>query len=323
MSLHDASTGHGGAGNDDLYVRGTSTGYGDAGNDRLNLTGESTGHGGTGNDRLTAADQSIAFGDAGNDTLSSYGNALADGEAGNDELHLYGQGTVLGGEGDDRLYVHSASRADAVEPTPRELTTGEGADTIVIDAEDLHRPRETSTAPYHLGTVTDFDPDEDVLLFDILSDLRFAPSVTTAIGDIRTEPVDGQNAVDVHFNLYQASDPGHPASYVIRLNGVSELEARHILTVADADAWFDAPEGVATDQSVLIGTDGDDTLTPTDEIAVLAGEGDDVILAGASVVHVHGGTRDDTITANPAPGQSVSHVHGGEGDDTITVSDTR
>lgn len=118
------------------------------------------------NDVLYEAGNDTILGGAGNDAISdNYGANLIDGGAGNDFIiatdDLYNEAdTVIGGAGDDILLVDEGDL----------VTTSAGFDTVTVDLWD------GASTGYDVVTVTDFNPDEDVIELEGSSSLLRTPA---------------------------------------------------------------------------------------------------------------------------------------------------
>ena len=168
----------GGEGNDniDILVQPHSgsdivqIGEGGDGNDVLHARSDLSGH------QVVPSGNFELHGGAGDDTLSGYAGEFF-GDEGNDSIAVDGtfpdDASVEGGAGDDTIsvdrMVHFYSRYD--DDTSRvefddgnfEVSGDEGADRFEVNA-DIRYVQDGLT-PAILTTITDFDPDEDVLSF--------------------------------------------------------------------------------------------------------------------------------------------------------------
>jgi Ca2+-binding RTX toxin-like protein len=203
ISLSDSAVGFGGAGNDTLIAEDDATAYGREGNDSLTGSDNATVFGGEGDDTVLADGTGEAHGGAGNDfvwartgasgfaaegndvvyaTQGSQANAgVGDdfgvatdrsqlyGGDGNDRLEVGGASTIYGGAGDDSLTVDFTNFTGA--PTDHFVTmeSGTGADRMTISDGSTNE-----TIPASRTIITDFDPTQDQLTFEVPVDAEFS-----------------------------------------------------------------------------------------------------------------------------------------------------
>ncbi|GGX53754.1 hypothetical protein GCM10007385_22420 [Tateyamaria omphalii] len=182
----------GGVGNDTLVATSTATLLGDDGDDIMLLVQDGFADGGQGNDSISAfayedaSAETTLLGGEGDDTLQSTTNSLLtergavtlDGGVGDDRLFIGANATGLGGDGNDQLTVSIDGVADggmgddtlisrsysdeiAAEDGISTLTGGEGFDTFEIYLSDFEEETIRDVI-----RITDFDPDEDVIVLD-------------------------------------------------------------------------------------------------------------------------------------------------------------
>ncbi|MEZ5715757.1 MAG: hypothetical protein R3D85_11635 [Paracoccaceae bacterium] len=311
IRLNGFTVGNGGAGNDTIAVNnygghgvargsygddvisvlGTGEGYGNDGNDDMRAIGENASiYGGNDDDRLVVAGGGNAYGEAGNDYLLSI------------NIYPYGGGDLDGGVGDDTLVVDGTWGGVAV------LTGGVGSDSFVL-GNTIAPPNPYNTDPEAIATITDFDPDEDMLLIH-----------GAAPGAIDIHPSDSGEATVVDL-VY---DTGITASYW--LEGAPEIaldQIRFVDLPPDGDLYELATDGGLAAHSLAIvqGTAGDDVLDAESDALHLPGAGDDTIVAAAGTGNavILGGAGDDVIDVHEMIGGSVN---GGEGADTISLNGT-
>ena len=196
----------GGDGDDRLYNPSSENSdvrlYGGAGDDNVSVHGATNvGHGWSGDDFMTATSGALVYGNEGNDTLS-----IGDGSRGN------------GGDGDDTFNVVNQFTGDGVT-----LTGGKGADTY----NALVRNAYSGTAENIYMTITDFDPEEDILNVGTFYSTNEVDHV-----DI-IEAADG-NYTDVLVTFtgrYQDESEGEVTEggiATIRLEGVTGMTAEHV-----------------------------------------------------------------------------------------------
>ena len=195
--------GFGGAGNDTLIAEDNATAYGHEGNDSLtgsdNATvfggegddtvladGTGEAHGGTGNDLVWARNGASGFAAEGNDVVYATQGSVANagvgddfgvatdrsqlyGGDGNDRLEVGGASTIYGGAGDDRLTVDFTNFTGA--PTDHFVTmeSGTGADRMTIGDGSTNE-----TIPASRTIITDFDPAQDQLKFEVPVNAEFS-----------------------------------------------------------------------------------------------------------------------------------------------------
>jgi len=246
------------------------------------------------------------------------GPVQVDGGAGDDYItmaHLGEQdATIAGGEGDDTIRLDEASENTGI----RSISLGEGADVFSTTLAENPPP---DTTP--IG-ITDFDPAEDLLVFEV----RFTPSLQTLVdaGDvsmeITQEQVEGTNDTAVTFSLSNLRDDGEESiltqTVVLENSGPIPDEAirlQDIVRFSDDEIGPDVP-------LVLTGSPGEVITVEADTI-VITGTGDDEVLVNNSTTSsyldnrttVYTGAGDDTVTSLD---DDRATIFTGEGDDQIT-----
>lgn len=224
---------HGGSGND--TVSGLSSVYGDEGDDLVQGNGAL--YGGEGDDRIEAQGFDgeydgigMADGGAGNDTIVAMddtrdGSGAFHGGEGDDLLQGTGNSTLDGGAGDDLIEV----RTGVWQAAHGFVTTGEGADTVVIDSEMPETPLLENPSSDSQTLITDFDTSLDRLVLHLPAEPHFDVDVTIT-------PDAGGQFTDIVLS-YQGSVDGVPIpDHVIRLAGVSDFSAEDLVIVDEMDA---------------------------------------------------------------------------------------
>ncbi|WP_412550989.1 hypothetical protein [Shimia sp. MIT910701] len=325
-----------GAGDDTLKSFGDGMILGGEGNDVFTLGGEAEGFGGDGEDYMYISDAASGFGGDGDDTFFlKHNNSADDGAA-----------TADGGDGDDTFIMKPLSGLPE-ETVSHILTGGEGADVYAFDIDGATAIRDGDEEDNQIiATITDFDPDEDMLLLDIGAKPSFddvdelpTPEVTT------TEDPDG-GYVDVHFSWTNPLNEDNVETRTVRLEGLTEFDTSDVQLTSmfdpdsqhnetdtgDADAHRvfgltptegtdDADDLTLSENSATVLKDGDDSVEITDgSHLIYGGEGNDsieVTEANDGVTQLFGGEGDDVLTADLVQNNDTALI-GGEGDDTIT-----
>ena len=313
---------------------GTDTLTGGAGDDLLNSgRGADTLDGGEGNDTLSGGmGDDVIYGGEGNDALGGgQQDDFLDGGAGDDVLSGgAGSDTLDGGAGDDVL--DGGARSDV-------LTGGDGSDTFVQD--------------FSLGgadTITDFNPDQDVVDFRGLDGLTNI-TVSELFGDTVINAGNGntltfQNITPEQLSVENIKIDGVAVTAGANGSDISSLlqdassTGDNILSGTGSDETLDGAEGRGSDDGFDIRTDalandsdqtGEDTLeggagddTPAFFTQVrgnfdsantirTGGEGDDILEGGMANNTLEGGAGDDTLRGF----MGDDYLVGGDGDDTL------
>jgi len=178
--------------------------------------------GGEGDDELRVSgdgpdDQ--AFGGAGNDTVSAYGGAIANGGAGDDLVRVGPGSQAFGGDGDDFISVYNGVYEENGHAT---LTGGAGQDTFEASIQNFRGEDEGVFA-----LVTDFDPDEDVLVVN----QRDGNAQNNALENVTLIPAEDGSFIDVQLE-YRNRIIGDLGIAIIRLEGITDftLDQVNILT---------------------------------------------------------------------------------------------
>ena len=206
-------------------------------------------YGGSGDDVLSVGLEGTGEGGIGDDVISGRGEMS--GQAGNDSITAYGHGEMDGGSGDDNLTFDRKVYADAQqgaidlyvtgseEMIDMSATGGAGADTFTlsnqlftpeIDYQD--GPAAAGSAAEAdifatafpgsdmIGTITDFDPAEDLLVLEL-------PEAATgySLSDMTATKVDGEEAVDLEITMKHDTDATQPDLVrTIRLTGLTSFD---------------------------------------------------------------------------------------------------
>lgn len=225
---------------------GTST-------DEVNLGG--------GDDIAIVSFESVEInGGDGNDTLlSTNAGTILDGGAGDDELSAGDYATLLGGDGDDVLTYddgfHGSSNASSLDGGAGNdtlvfhdnigsesavsggagMTGGDGADTFfydltLVDGTPSFTDPDADIIRNSVGSVSDFNPDEDRLIIDLD---RAAGSEDRDVTSIELDEYDymagGTRVVgtNVVFNIEAGTD-GNPVQVTLSLPGAVGVTMNHI-----------------------------------------------------------------------------------------------
>lgn len=287
----------GGAGNDRLHAGiGDDTVLGEAGNDQvIGKAGRDSLDGGSGDDQVSghSGDDQMQGGD-GNDVLGGGDGAdtidggtgadRAIGHAGNDEMAGgSGADTLLGSEGEDTLDGGLDGDRLFGGRDGDQLSGGDGADTVIGSAADLHG-----------DTITDLS-EADLIR---LNGVRFGSA------QIDFDQPAGLLRLD--------TDSDGTFKTVIALPALGSGFFTATTSAAGDDPWTKLKFTAA---GLLDGTDGDDTLTGTDDaIDVINGRGGNDVLSGlGDDDQIDGGDGHDGVDG----GSGADTLSGGAGDDTI------
>jgi len=378
LTLRGNAQGHGGDGHDQLALSDMASGWGDDGADRIVAGGNSTGWGGDGDDTMSASGASEIYGEEGNDELAANDTAIAWGGSGNDMMYVRASGTAdagsgndaiivqggtgqgasptaLGGDGDDMISIREGTgRVDggagddilllndientAIQNAPTEVTGGDGADRFMLTSGVLDDNNPTPPTDAQIGTITDFDPDEDMLVIEAYGGhWTLSGAETVAAGD----------GIDLILKAVAPSGwlPGaEEITRTLHLDGLTELDLDSIQYVTGLSASILAP-GVffePTEISLQLGSDGADTLTvqpgqlvnagdgddsvdargyagDDPQARVLLGEGADTYVAGADApeARVFGEDGADRMTSEVGPGGGMQIMSGDAGNDMM------
>ncbi|CUH52350.1 hypothetical protein [Shimia marina] len=305
-----------GEGNDTLSSRGSGTLLGGEGNDMMEIGGTAKGYGGLGEDYMHISDAGAAFGGFGNDTFILKAPQSA----------LSGPAVADGGDGDDTFVMKPLSGLPE-DNVAHILTGGAGADVYALDIDSAISVRDGAEGDNQIvARITDFDPDEDMLLLDIgaatnmqdVDDLPM-PEVTT------TEDPDGAYT-DVHFKWTNPLNPDNVEIRTMRLDGVTGFSAGavQLTSVFDPDSAHsdDETAGAAAHRLFALtpieGTAGTDDITLSDSAATTLKGGDDTLTITGGSHLAYGGEGNDTMIVN-SDDNGAAQLFGGEGDDVITA----
>lgn len=247
------------------------------------------------------------------------------GADGDDFIVSFGANGVLsGGDGDDIIALTSGEGT---------LTGGAGEDVFVVMGD------EDSDTDTH-GVITDFDPDEDKLLFTFQQSRVASGDVlgTTSTIILDREEIETDNGVATKLTFgpapgFEDSTQGIGFSSVV-LEGVTlddftdaNIAAGRDSTPDDDDAQADFIEAVTTGMTDYddfeIGTEEGETISPsfgadsTVETAAVFGLGgdDELIAEDFFGVDLYGGDGDDRLLG----GFSTGDLFGGDGDDLLAT----
>ena len=189
---------------------------GSDGDDSINLAGiNAEGNGGQGDDLISAsfANGGILNGDAGDDTLNGWRNST---------------GLVIdGGLGNDTITDEAHLELPGADDVPDILTGGEGADSFFINfvnPEIFEGQEQVLEGDIGIvSQITDFDPDEDMLMIDInnADDAGTTDPVRTLDSFTLVEAADG-SYTDVQLVISTAGGTG-TLTATIRLDGATGL----------------------------------------------------------------------------------------------------
>ena len=366
---------NGGDGNDLIDVAFNDTVNGGSGNDTIGSTGGAVVDGGTGDDALIGQYNDTQFGGAGNDVLS--GASSMSGGDGNDTISGYYE--LSGGDGDDLLtsYANPYAAGDgdalgmsgdagndtltasadigygntpSVPGSTLVMSGGDGADLFDIQLNPVDSPigTPTSTEPTQAGTylhIADFNPDEDTLTIQINqngSELGERPLTAVII-------VNDEIVLD-----FQGQGDQTPFSTTIGLQNAEGISvddltiqyvdlAGNVSSVWEPDSNAGEVLTLPEDESGIIGTDGNDTLSvafseaytedylPRFFGAIRLGDGDDLADVEIFSPNIDGGLGNDTIVSSDIDGRilggdgddlivtyALNYIEGGDGNDTIS-----
>ncbi|MGQ0563702.1 MAG: hypothetical protein ACT4OK_01340 [Gemmobacter sp.] len=313
-------------GNDILLLDDDARGTGDRGNDLIEMAGNSQGFGGEGEDELTATGNAQAYGGAGDDNLVGTGTLYGDG--GRDLIFAAQGADAYGGNGNDIFNMREDSRA----------TGGAGRDLFAIYAQQaLFQAGD----PFAEMTVTDFDTGEDRLVIsangpiteltlreedgDTVIEASYDAAALTggqsqgAGGvSVRLEGVTGMRIEDVGIgadNVLGAGDRGFFFAPDIRGSGDDDVVLSDAATWLDAGQGDDLVEAGAGSYHAILTGDGNDTIRSSSFGRIVAGDGDDLIEIETPRLVTDDEAPPELLTA----GDIV--IHGGAGNDTILIAD--
>ena len=297
-----------GAGDDTLTSHGSGTLLAGEGNDTLELSGTAQGWGGTGQDYMHVSDAAAAYGGEGDDTFFM---EAADADA-------PGPATADGGEGADTFLIKPLTGLPE-DTVAHVLTGGAGADVYALDIDSAVAVRAGDEDDAQIvAHITDFDPNEDLLLvdlgatggFDDVQDLPM-PDITT------TEDPDGAYT-DVHFKWTNPENPDNSEIRTMRLEGVTGFSAGEV----QITSVLNTPDTALTQPLEALtpteGSDTDDALTLDASAATTLKDGDDALTMTSGSHLAYGGEGNDTLSVASSD-VGAAHLFGGEGDDVITA----
>ena len=129
------------------------------------------GWGGDGDDSLKGSDNAAVFGGLGEDKLLAEDEAAAYGGAGDDTLIASGEARAYGRAGDDWLTEDFINFTGAPTDIFVTMTGGAGADSFTISDASANEMMPTSRT-----IITDFDPAQDRLAFEVAEHAEFSQS---------------------------------------------------------------------------------------------------------------------------------------------------
>ncbi|MFY0662250.1 MAG: hypothetical protein JXR15_17280 [Shimia sp.] len=305
-----------GAGNDSLKSFGDGMILGGEGNDVFTLGGTAEGQGGAGEDYMYISDAAAGFGGEGDDTFFlKHNNSSDDGAA-----------TADGGDGDDTFIMKALSGLPE-ETVSHVLTGGEGADVYAFDIDGATAIRDGDEEDNQIiATITDFDPDEDMLLLDIGAKPSFDDVDELPLPEVSTTEDPDGGYVDVHFSWTNPLNEDNVETRTVRLEGLTEFDTDDVqlTSIFDPDSHLneeDTAEASAHRPMAFTPTEGTanaDNLTLSENSATVLKDGDDgVEITGGSHL-VYGGEGNDSIEVTEAS-DGVTQLFGGEGEDVLTA----
>ena len=304
ISARDEAVAHGNSGDDTILTFDDAQSFGGDGRDEIRAYQSSTGHGGDGDDLLRVRGDATVHGEAGEDRIffeqESNTGAAGFGGEGDDSITFFrgAEGSADGGAGDDRMTWRSFSLNGDLTADSILMTGGEGADTFEIsDGGGRYSDVADEIA---LGTITDFDPDEDRLVVDLANQFR-------VVTDIQSEQIAGEDAVELRIDVADRDTLDPLTTLVLRVNGVSTLDvdAVSVLRGTGGDDVLTQTGGGGE----IYGGSGDDTITVTDPVTatlIVPGTGADVVTVtgGADLVSIDAGDGDADVL-NVESGASI------------------
>jgi hypothetical protein len=326
------------------------TTYGTDGNDTMYARGEENIDAGAGNDMLKSFGEGMILGGEGNDVFDLGGTAEGHGGAGEDYMHISDAASGFGGDGDDTFFLQHNNSADDGAATadggagddtflmkplsglPEEavshvLTGGEGADVYAFDIDGATAIRDGDDDDTQIiATITDFDPDEDMLLLDLGAKPSFDDVDELPLPEVSaTEDPDGA-FVDVHFSWTNPLNDDNVETRTVRLEGVTEFDTSDVqlTSVFDPDSHHneDATGDAAAHRLFALtpteGTDDADNLTLSEDSATVLKDGDDSVEITDGTHLIYGGEGNDSIAVTEN-GDGATQLFGGEGDDVLTA----
>ncbi len=311
------------------------------GNDSISSTdGDDHLLGGTGSDTLHAGEGNNTLnGGAGNDTLSAGdGTDLLDGGSGDDDLDGgNGADLLLGGAGDDTLRgsdgVSDSTGTTNINETEDSDTLSGGLGNDLVrggGGDDVYRFQRGDGADYVSDEYFQTTQTELGHIFPTvemnggaLDIIEFGPGISS--GDLWMTFVNDELLIGIRdgaTDLFDLTDSITIEDWQDELNRVEEihLDDGTVLDVIDI-------------MSNISGSLGDDTITYTDEMdliadgasgndSIISGEGDDVINGGSGEDTIEAGWGQDTVYGDAGADQvngsfGDDSIFGGDGNDTI------
>lgn len=322
----------GGAGNDEIYMRGNGRAEGDAGDDTI--YGGDYALGGDGNDVLEGA--TYQGGGNGDDYLHGGGRAGVSGGDGNDTISAGGFNaatSIFGDAGNDEIGLNTLDYAVSIYG-------GLGADSIVITGSNAHV--EGGDGDDFIGTITGTDDDNylnggdgnDTISVDadwsantLIGGAGFDTYISYGNIDVSVEPEGSQVNADQTSTITGGS--GNDIFYgsssgdtLIGAGGADYLSggggADSIVGGSGRNAMFG---GVGND-TMVGGTDADSIAGGADNDAITGDAGDDIIFGGNGLDSIWGGADNDFISGENGNDSLIGEagadtLEGGDGLDSL------
>jgi Ca2+-binding RTX toxin-like protein len=289
---------------------------GGAGNDRIDFAnaaslGAATVDGGDGTDtiNLTAvAGDAVVDSDFVTTRLSNIEGLRATDADGAFSITLAGNANTLGIVTVTAVDVAAGVNTNTVDLTSAQYTKGATVSTgTAVDTVSINM---TTGGAHKINTARSATPDTDMDRINVTSGAA-SVRVTideTAVGNGSVNNTDATPALAVVLQQQDAT---------LVLSGVEVRTDDEGVDFRGAVFNVNTGSSVGTFNQVVLGTPGDDTVTPTlTNIYVAGGSGADNITGGAGNDYISGGEGNDTLSG--AGGNDT--VMGGAGSDTITVS---
>lgn len=227
---------------------------------------------------------------SGDTSIEDY--AVYQGTNGNDDMHL-----------------------SRTEETPIMAIGGAGADTFIAEFSEAS----DSGRAFDI-IISDFDPEEDVLTFEVISEK--SQTDADALQEIKIEPAEDGSHVDVRVSSFSPEEgPEAARDFVVRLDGLSDVPADCIYLahpIPDEDETSE-DDRTPPDADPAIVIEGD-----LDSLTERGTRGDDTIVVRhtSGKVVVGGGAGEDTIDASEfvRSDDASLRIDGSEGDDTYFFS---